>query len=149
MGNKKAIGFSKEQLQGEVYQCIFQSEAYKRGLLVEKSDVPLPWDFTVTNPDNIKNPFRVQVKGTGSLIKRTPTEAGRYHITAKTGRRKIGGIDPDIIDVCSFYVEQTCTWYNMPVTALNGSRSVWLYPHVKDSSGTYESWRYDWSIFYT
>ena len=149
MGDKKAIGFSKEQLQGEAYQCIFQSEAYKRGLLVEKSDVPLPWDFTVTNPDNIKKPFRVQVKGTGNLIKRSPTEAGRFHITAKSGRRKNGHIDPDIIDVCSFYVEQTQTWYNMPVTALGGSRSVWLYPHIKDSEGTYESWRYDWSIFYT
>ena len=148
MGHKEAIRFSKEQLQGEAYQCIFQSEAYKRGLLVEKSDVPLPWDFTVTNPDNIKKPFRVQVKGTGVLVKKTATEAGRYSITAKAGNKK-GAIDPDIIDVCSFYVEQTQTWYNMPVTALGGSRSVWLYPHIKNSKGSYESWRYDWSIFYT
>jgi len=146
VGYKKAvIGYSKEQLQGEVYQCLFQSEAYKRGLLVEKSDVPLPWDFTVTNPEKVKSPLRVQVKGTGTLIQESGK--GRYKITVKTGYAKAGPIDSDIIDVCSFYVENTQTWYNIPITAIKG-KAIWLYPHIKRSKGQYEAWKYDWSVFF-
>lgn len=140
MGNQKTIKVSWNQIQGEIYQSLFQAEAYKRKLFVEKSDVPLPWDFTVTNPKYLKRPIRVQVKGTNTLC------CNRYRITNKSGGAKVDTIDDSIIDVASFYVEPTNTWYNIPATSLKG-HSIWLYPHIRESKGAYECWRHDWSFF--
>lgn len=124
---------------------MFQAAAYQKGLLVEKSEVPLPWDFSITNPDKPKEVFRVQVKGTNTLVKDQPK--GRYQIVAKTGGKNLEGIDRDLIDVLSLYVEPTQTWYNIPTTAVTG-KSIWLYSHLKDHTGKYEVWKYDWSVFF-
>ena len=126
---------------------MFQAAAYQKGLLVESSEVPLPWDFTVTNPEKPKEVFRVQVKGTNTLMTEEGRRVGRYQIVAKTGSKNLEGIDTNIIDVLSLYVEPTQTWYNIPTTALTG-KSVWLYPHLRDHKGKYEMWKYDWSVFF-
>lgn len=142
MGNQKTIKVSWNQIQGEIYQSLFQAEAYKRQLFVEKSEVPLPWDFTVTHPENLKRAIRVQVKGTKTLC------GYRYRITSKQGNTgKSAPIDDSVIDVAAFYVEPLNTWYNIPATSLNSVKSIWLYPQNKDSKGSFECWKHDWSFY--
>ena len=144
MGDTKTLGVSQTLIQGEIYHCYFVAAALKQGLIVEWSPVHIPWDFTITHPKDLKRVFRVQVKGTNEK------QGHRYKITAKSGSKKsLKPLDPEVIDVAAFFVEGLNVWYNIPTLALGGRKSVWLYPHVRNSVAQYEMWRHDWSVFET
>lgn len=105
----------------------------------------LPHDLIVQN--TVGRCFRVQVKGTDTLVKNAKHRTGRYRITAKAGKTKNRiGIDCMRVDVVSAFVAATNTWYNIPCTKL-ASQVVWLYPEDDTSKGQYEKYRNRWDVF--
>jgi len=143
VGNKENIVNVSEQLiQGVRYEHLFVAGALSKRLIPEQPVVPVPWDYSVCRLDNLQN-IRVQIKGTGKM-----TRDKRYQITAKTGSDKTVSIDPKVVDILSCYVEDYDIWYNIPTLSLAG-KSVWLYPHNRESTGQYECWKHNWSVFKT
>jgi hypothetical protein len=138
---------SDSLVKGVSYEKLFEFQCLDRKLIPEKPVTPLPWDYTITNPETLQS-YRVQVKGTNTFQTDGVHPSGRYRIVAKAGRgsncRKI----PDYVDVLSCYVRPMDTFYNIPRSACPNI-SMWLYPHIKHSRGQYECWRHDWSIFDT
>lgn len=141
------ITVSENHLKGNAYQHLFCAAALRRGLLVETPEVPAPWDFRITNLKDPDTSWRVQVKGTESPTKKDTCK--RYRLTLKTGKGKTTKpINAAFVDVVVGYVEDTDTWYNIPVSSLSkGVKTVCLYPHNRNSKGKYEIWKYDWSVY--
>ncbi len=157
MGNKKGkikkkglptkVTVSAHQLRGQSYQTLFSSIAMRKGYIVEEPTVPCPWDYTLRNVHESWKNWRVQVKGTEGY---THGHCDRYRITLKHGAKNtLTSINPNFVDVVACYVENYDVWYNIPVTALTSKKAMYLYPHNRESTGQYECWKHDWSVFNT
>ena len=56
-------------------------------------------------------PFKVQIKGTGGLMKEGRGGLGRYMVTVATGSKEKDPIDCTKVDVVAAYVEPKNCWY--------------------------------------
>jgi hypothetical protein len=131
--------------QGNLYEQIFFTEALKHGLEVftPLGDY-LPQDCIVMNQAG--RPFKVQIKGTGGLMKEGRGGLGRYMVTAATGSKEKDPIDCTKVDVMAAYVEPKNCWYLIPCLYLSGIR-ITLCPHNPQSRGKYEKFLECWDVF--
>jgi hypothetical protein len=131
--------------KGNLYEQQFFIEALKNDLevFIPLGDY-LPQDCIVMNQAG--RPFKVQIKGTGGLMKENRGGLGRYMVTAATGSAEKDPIDCTKVDVVAAYVEPRNCWYLIPSLQLTGIRLT-LCPHNPNSRGKYEKFIENWEVF--
>lgn len=131
MSNKK---------DGTNYEYQFIAKALKNNLEVfTPVGDHLPQDCIVMNGAGIL--FKVQVKGTGSFTKY------KYKVIAASGNNSKVPLDCHKVDILAAYIEPYDVFYLVPCLALDGTKAPGFYPQNESSTGKYEVYKEDWSIF--
>lgn len=134
---KTALHFCK--VRGELNEIRFLLMAAACGLVVCKPwGDSQPFDFMVYCK-RTKRSYRVQVKSGSSRHRRSYTL-----ITKRANDQRYSSAD---IDFVAAYVIPEDAWYIIPIRALKGRKSIYLYPNGGQSrGGIYESYRDAWQL---
>lgn len=132
---------------GSIYEQQFFLDALKNGLEVfTPIGDYLPQDCIVMN--SAGRTFRVQIKGTGSLVHDTRGKGmGRYMITSASGKKVKETIDCTKVDTLAAYIEPVNAWYIIPCMDLDNAIRISLYPHNTKSKAKYEKFQDNWNAF--
>jgi len=122
--------------KGEVGELAFACAAMERGLRVyEPYGDSAPYDFIIEGRHGF---LRVQVRSVWQ-------KSRFYHIGCMwTSRRK--SYSRKDIDLVAAYIAPEKLWYLVPVEAVADRKSIYVWPHSKNSRGLWEKYRERWEL---
>ena len=130
---------------GELAEIAFMYRAASEGIGVARPyGDSHPYDFLVQHGRRLA---RVQVKSCFTT-QRGYRRMGIAIIVAKHARKGVTLYSPDEIDFIAAFVAPHRAWYVIPVEALQGSKSIRLYPGGKSKriGAFYEHYREAWQL---
>jgi len=129
--------------QGDIGETDFLARATKKGFRVSQPyGKDSPYDSIL---DNGLTRFLMQVKATSALHHKNVyfARAGKHF--GRRGRKTVPYADSEV-DFVAAYVVPEDTWYIIPIEALGGVTSLYLYSRNHKKKGPWDAYRENWDL---